>query len=129
MAKAAPPEPKLPTIRLNGILAAARKDCHWTLAEAKYAELWYRRFLFLSLHHGRKPVYGISKKADCLWHTHILDTKRYRADCQRIFGHYLDHTPTHVGSKTLRDKKLADARALYMKTFGSAPPDMAIKCY
>lgn len=125
----APPEPKLPTVNLNGILGPARKECHWTPAQAKYAELWYRRFLLLSLRSENKPVYGISKKADCLWHAHILYTKRYRADCQRIFGHYLDHTPTHGGTKASRDKKLAAAKTLYMETFRAIPPDMAIACY
>lgn len=127
MAKAAPREPKLPTVNLNGILGPARKECHWTPAQAKYAELWYRRYLFLCL--AGKPVQGISEKADCLWHAHILNTKRYRADCQRIFGHYLDHTPTHGGTKTFRAKKLGAAKAVYMKAFGVIPPDIVIWCY
>ena len=25
------------------------------------------------------------------WHAHILDTAAYRADCDAIFGQYLDH--------------------------------------
>ena len=124
-----PPPTKLPPLRLEDILDVATKDCHWTPAQAREADLWYRRFLLLSLQRGGRPVYGISEKSDCLWHAHIAYTKRYRADCQRIFGAYLDHTPTHGGTKTFRAKKLAAAKALYMKTFGAIPPDMAIACY
>jgi hypothetical protein len=34
-----------------------------------------------------------SKDVDEFWHNHILDTKKYREDCQAIFGFYLDHYP------------------------------------
>ena len=30
---------------------------------------------------------------DEFWHQHILDTRKYRDDCENIFGHYMDHTP------------------------------------
>lgn len=129
MAKPTPSQAKLPPIRLSDILAEARKSCHWSPAQARDAELWYRRFLLLSYLRDRKPIYGISEKSDCLWHAHIANTKRYRADCQRIFGHYLDHTPTHGGSRTVKAKKLVRAKVLYMKTFGAAPPDMTVACY
>jgi hypothetical protein len=126
---AKPPPDKLPSLKLDDILSVAAKDCHWNPEEAQEADLWYRRFLLLSLERGRRPVYGISEKSDCLWHAHIAYTKRYRRDCQRIFGAYLDHTPSHEGSKKVRDEKLARAKAVYMKRFGAIPPDMAIACY
>jgi hypothetical protein len=31
---------------------------------------------------------------DIVWHTHILFTRKYLADCRAIFGYYLHHTPT-----------------------------------
>jgi hypothetical protein len=123
------PPPSGPRLKIEDILDVAAKDCGWTPTQAAEADLWYRRFLLLSLQRGRKPVYGISAKSDCLWHAHIAYTKRYRRDCQRIFGAYLDHTPSHGGSKKVRDAKLARAKALYMKVFGAIPPDMAIACY
>lgn len=30
---------------------------------------------------------------DEIWHTHILNTTRYIADCEEYFGYYLHHTP------------------------------------
>jgi hypothetical protein len=35
-----------------------------------------------------------TKETDKVWHTHILSTVKYTADCQIIFGAYLHHTPT-----------------------------------
>lgn len=30
---------------------------------------------------------------DEFWHMHILDTRKYREDCDMIFGRYFDHYP------------------------------------
>jgi hypothetical protein len=30
---------------------------------------------------------------DEMWHRHILDTAAYRADCDSLFGRFLDHFP------------------------------------
>lgn len=34
-----------------------------------------------------------SQAIDIVWHTHILFTKKYHADCQKLFGRYLHHLP------------------------------------
>lgn len=56
------------------------------------AEVEYRRFLTL------KQIYpGVSlvpsKQVDQVWHAHILDTRAYREDCNKLFGRFIDHYP------------------------------------
>lgn len=82
-----------PELRKSGVLDRARKDHRWTKRQADEAELWYDRFLEIKydLHGGR--VHVIQKRADLLWHTHILFTEHYRKYCDRVFGRYVDHTP------------------------------------
>jgi hypothetical protein len=64
----------------------------------------------------------LSKDVDEFWHTHILQTRKYTEDCQRVFGNFLHHEP-HVGEVTEADleKRAALAektRQLYEKEFG-----------
>lgn len=64
----------------------------WSEDTALQAEKLYRQFLQLNLMQAtHRPVPNIL--ADAFWHTHILDTQRYREDCQSVFGYFLDHNP------------------------------------
>jgi hypothetical protein len=86
--------------RINGIdladiLARASKREGWTSGQERLAEKWYRGYLWISYLHGKRPVFAIVAEADELWHAHIVYTKRYRRDCQRVFGEFLDHNPVH----------------------------------
>jgi len=121
--------PKPPRVKLEDILDRVQKERGWSETEAREAELWYLRFLALSHQRGNRPTFGISEKSDYLWHAHILLTRRYRADCQRIFGAYLDHTPTPGGRPRVSSTRLTAARRLYIKTFGAAPADLTDACY
>ncbi len=79
---------------MKKIVAKGTKTYGWRKAQAQAADLWYRRFLWLCYRYG-SPMAAIGKDADDLWHLHILDTRKYAADCQRIFGHFLNHTPIY----------------------------------
>jgi hypothetical protein len=59
------------------------------------AELGYRQFLKLAAKYPSVPVVP-NEAVDEFWHMHILDTRRYADDCERIFGHLLHHDP-YVG--------------------------------
>jgi hypothetical protein len=66
----------------------------------------------------------LSKDVDEFWHTHILQTRKYREDCQKTFGNFLDHEP-HVGRVTAEDHEKRTAQAqrtqsLYEREFGNA---------
>ena len=56
------------------------------------AEAGYRQFLKLAAKYPDVPVVP-SEAVDEFWHMHILDTQRYAADCQRIFGYIVHHDP------------------------------------
>lgn len=53
----------------------------------------YQRFLVLRVLYPDKRIRPTTG-TDALWHAHILDTRRYHADCQAIFGEYLHHDPS-----------------------------------
>jgi hypothetical protein len=106
---------------LEKIDAKAMKLYRWRRPRARAADKWYRNFLWLCYKHGT-PVAAIGKDADDLWHLHILDTRKYAADCQRIFGSYLDHHPLY-GRPTAEDRDMfEDTKELYMMEFAQLPP-------
>lgn len=98
------------------------------------AELEYRRFLHLKkLYPGVSMV--PSKQVDQIWHAHILDTKAYREDCEKVFGRFIDHYPyfgiygkeDYANLVSAFDKTIA----LYEKHFGLYPsksPLNAARC-
>jgi hypothetical protein len=74
-------------------------------AERALAE--YRRFLRLHQVAGpaREHQVAASKLVDLIWHEHVLDTKQYFADSERLFGRYLHHyhaSSAMSGSSTTR---------------------------
>src|SRR5262249_39319225 len=59
---------------------------------------------------------------DRFWHMHILDTRKYAADCDAVFGHFLHHFP-YLGLRGEEDAKALDAafaqmQALLAREFG-----------
>jgi uncharacterized membrane protein YgcG len=65
-------------------------------AEAQVAEEEYRQFLLLiwinQTMSSREYVVP-SKRADAIWHEHILDSASYRAFSEALVGKYIDHNP------------------------------------
>ncbi|MEX1258133.1 MAG: hypothetical protein WEG36_11000 [Gemmatimonadota bacterium] len=59
--------------------------------EADHLEILYRRFLFMAVS-GENPFMP-TMEIDEVWHAHILDTAKYREDCEAAFGFILDHFP------------------------------------
>merc|ERR1712151_930213 len=60
-----------------------------------------------------------SKLVDIVWHEHIIDTKQYMIDCDRLFGRYLHHYPDfgQVGAFLYEE----DMLKAYMEEFGELP--------
>lgn len=102
--------------------------------EWDFAELEYRRFLDLKrMYPGVSLV--PSKMVDKIWHAHILDTKAYRADCQTVFGKFIDHFPYFgiYGKDDYQNLQNAFSAtiAIYEKHFGPYPsgsPLQAARC-
>lgn len=105
---------KINATKLNDIAAVVRRRNDWSAARTSLGVLWYRRYLWASYKHGVRPVFAIIQEADEIWHGHIVYTKRYRADCKRIFGRYLDHTPYH-GRTTKQMKSAFDGAVTWFK--------------
>ena len=93
----------------------------WTLERASAIEFEYRRFLILMKkypHEQTAPLVDV----DMFWHYHILDTMKYAADCEAVFGYFLHHFP-YIGLRG-EDDEAAHQRVgqrmkeLYETTFG-----------
>jgi Glycine-rich domain-containing protein-like len=66
----------------------------WTMERAVSVERAYRAYLAMLVKHpDAMESIVVSKDVDAFWHTHILHTMKYTADCQRVFGAYLHHNP------------------------------------
>ena len=84
----------------------------------------YRKFLALNIRYqGRKicPTGPI----DMMWHAHILDTRAYANDCERLFGSMLHHFP-YFGMRSKQDKcdldeTFAASIELFIRHYGVDP--------
>lgn len=93
----------------------------WSLEKVNAVEFEYRRFLqLMKLFPGEQtaPLFDV----DTFWHYHILDTQKYAADCQQVFGYFLHHFP-YIGLRGEDDAAAhqrvgARMRELYESTFG-----------
>lgn len=68
------------------------KEHGYSVSQASVLEKWYKRFLFLTFKYQGQPIV-VSEAIDTFWHQHILDTRKYADDCQRVFGDFLHHFP------------------------------------
>lgn len=92
----------------------------WLPSEVTQACELYKNFLFLKFKYPSEFL-PPSEDIDEFWHNHILDTKKYRDDCQKIFGYYLDHDPNFDMSESgilNLNKVFATTQDLHMKEFG-----------
>jgi len=113
------------------------KLCHptrgsnWAVERAKKAVEFYRRWLWLS---AMYPTVNLSPShdLDIVWHTHILDTRKYADDCELMFGRFMHHNPF----SGLRDEQAAGRReeayrltkSLFLKHFGAEEYDNETLC-
>jgi hypothetical protein len=64
----------------------------WSVEKIDEAERLYRRFLALNLLHPGEDLVP-NQLLDEFWHQHIIDTRKYAADCEMLFGKLLHHDP------------------------------------
>jgi hypothetical protein len=93
----------------------------WSDATIAQTEVDYRRFLALNLLHPSTTLV-VNKILDDYWHQHILDTHKYAADCDKLFGSFLHHYP-YFGMKDDEDgQRLLEAfdvtQQLWKEAFG-----------
>jgi len=97
----------------------------WTLEHANAVEREYRRFLYLMKTFPQEQAAPLVD-VDTFWHYHILDTLKYAADCQAVFGHFLHHFP-YIGLRGEDDLAAHERlgvrmQQLYEETFGTPYP-------
>ena len=98
-------------------------------ATARIAIAEYRRMLLLIQKFPDAPVVP-SKLVDLVWHEHILDTKTYKEDSQRLFGKYVHHAPAFGDDedevvKAEKETMLKDQALMfekYTQLFEELPP-------
>jgi len=110
-------------IDFSQIINKLERQYGWDPHEAADICDMYRNFLYLQKKYGQTHALPPSEEIDEFWHMHILDTKKYRRDCELIFGYYLDHYPYFgIDEKTsLNDLEAAfgTMQELYVKEFGT----------
>jgi len=92
-----------------------------SLARADQDVALYRCFLKLCVLHPDTTIVP-TRQLDHVWHTHMLDTAKYRADCDQVFGFFLDHFP-YFGFRGEADRRawqedFAHTRHLFRQHFG-----------
>lgn len=112
--------------KVRAKLADPEEGKGYEIQQLDLMEAEYRKFLALRLLHPGVEIVPC-KIADDMWHQHILDTAAYRADCDALFGEFLDHYP-YFGMNGPDDAQaLHDAFAetveRYVAAFGPPPDD------
>lgn len=75
----------------------------WKIEECHEAIQYYKNFLLLNKKYLESyPVIPPSMEIDEIWHHHILDTRAYHKDCEKIFGYYFHHYP-YFGTRGEQD--------------------------
>ena len=77
---------------LSFVRARLKKE-GWNQERLDHGEQEYRDFLILLAQNPGQRLVPWCQTLDEFWHAHILHTRRYMQDCQRIFGRYLHHDP------------------------------------
>ena len=85
-------------LELNSVRDALIEKRDWSLERAEAARAEYVRFLTLL---QRRPGFMVipwsneegQDDLDQFWHQHILDTAKYAADCNALFGRMIHHNP------------------------------------
>ncbi|WP_343559527.1 glycine-rich domain-containing protein [Kiloniella sp. b19] len=65
----------------------------WTSEGVRDAISQYRNFMFLLYKYSETHRLVPSIEVDEIWHHHILDTRKYFEDCEKVYGRYMHHFP------------------------------------
>ena len=100
----------------------------WSQDYCERACAEYRRFLALKRAYPALVAIVPSSPVDTFWHHHILDTRKYAADCEAVFGSFLHHFPYYGmgGGQDLDDlqRSWINTRSAYQRHFGPPPDDL-----
>ena len=77
---------------LGGVITRMQKDLGVNDEVATRAEDLYKKFLILKHLYPNERLVP-PKIVDEFWHRHMLDSRKYQADCQELYGDFLHHDP------------------------------------
>ena len=108
-----------------------RLEYGWTQTYCNEIEELYREFLCMVYFFPEKPIVP-TKEIDMFWHNHILDTRAYAEDCQKVFGKFIHHYP-YSGMKDeadarRQDENFEETKRIYHDLFGKIYDSIAAKC-
>lgn len=96
----------IPNFDLTHVMSrVAKENPDWTPERLNSAENAYRVFMAQAKATPREEHHNPSKDMDEVWHSHILHTRQYVADCSAYFGFFFHHTP-FIGDEE-KDSKMA----------------------
>lgn len=96
----------------------SKKSWWWTLRnDTDELEKEYRQFLFLVSTNLDKNVVPWSRDLDDFWHEHILDTRKYDADCKKICGQYIHHDPNFKKGTAKHEYAIKETKKIYQGAF------------
>jgi hypothetical protein len=104
----------------------------WTTELCGLAEVEYKRYLTLAKLYPKADIVP-NRIMDKFWHQHILDTRAYAGDCNKIFGHFVHHYP-YFGMHGEEDKQdlvnaFEQTKVMYKITFMTEMEDaLASRC-
>jgi hypothetical protein len=98
--------------QIAAYLIESKKGCGWTLPQAFRAIGRYKTFLFVSYLYPEVLLVP-TPEIDRVWHVHILHTRKYRKDCEILFGHFIDHEP---GSELLGESHQPNINEAFAQT-------------
>lgn len=109
---------KIDDLDLEPIKFKMVKEKGWTIENVDRVEPLYKGFLFFNAV-DPDSIHVPTEEIDEMWHNHVLDTRKYMADCHEIFGRYLHHYP-YLGMRDEADaKRLADGFARTREKFAT----------
>lgn len=123
---------KIELIDLRGVKDKLRSKKGWWWLfwnDLDKLEAEYRKFLYLIAEDPTKTVVPWTQALDDFWHEHILDTRKYQEDCDKIFGKLIHHNPNLPKGTEEHTKAVKSTKKSYQSNFksksssGSSPID------
>jgi hypothetical protein len=103
----------------------------WDEERVERALYEYKQFLALMCWNPA-AVLVPSEDIDEVWHTHVLNTARYQAVCNTIFGCFQHHSPTSGQSEDEQEEQI-DSRdetlQLFEQAFGEVPQSYTFNAF
>lgn len=78
----------------------------------------YKQFLYLVVANQTKLFTPWSEALDEFWHTHILDTRKYKEDCKKLGVDYIHHNPNLPIRTPEQKTAFGETKKIYKETFG-----------